>query len=114
MARRRKADPTRIAEADYEKVILQIKALADQLAPVKHYPVMTQIGVRTCTMLKEIVRLNKKKDSEKFIVIRPSKATIKTEAPKKQDTIKVSSPNQAASTGGNKSKKTRNSKTIEA
>jgi len=111
---RRKADPTRISEADYEKVILQIKALAEQLAPVKHYPVMTQIGVRTCTMLKEIVRLNKKKDSEKFVVIRPAKATLKKEEPKKQDTIKINSPNQAASAGGSKSKNTRNSKTVEA
>ena len=75
---------------------------------------MTQVGVRTCTMLKEIVRLNKKKDSEKFIVIRPAKATIREEQPKKQDTIKIDSPNQAASIGGTKTKKTRNSKKVEA
>ena len=113
---RRKADATRISEADYEKIVLQIKTLADKLAPIKHYPVMTQVGVRTCTMLKEIVRLNKKKDSEKFIVIRPAKATIREEQPKKDTstTIELNSPNQAANVGGTKSKRTRRTKKVEA
>ena len=109
---RRKADPTRISETDYNKLVLEIEKIADKLRNIKHFPVITQVGVRTRTMLKQIVLLNTKKESDRFTVIRPGKETIKAKVPQAPE-VTLDSVNQAATVGGAKSKKTRNSKKVD-